>query len=155
MTNFVHPVVSVGTVNFLEALAVAGDTTALNALPGVPPVNSRRFFIRQVAVQAMENIGMTFLFFASAANPTLNVDTDRFIASLGFVAGQGIRNDGAGLWRYYMDGLSVPYYMDGSGNSITPATLNVVLRLQGATAKSAGAPGAIRATFWLEAMSER
>lgn len=153
MTNFVHQVVSVGTVNFLEALNAAGDVTALNALRGVPPVNSRRYFIRAVSVEAMENIGMVFLFYASAAAPTANVDTDRFVASLGFVIGAGVRSGGAGLYRYYVDGLSVPYYMDGSGNTVAAPTLNVVLQLQGATPKSAGAPGAVKATFWLEPMS--
>lgn len=153
MTNFVHPVVSVGTVNFLEALAAAGNATAVNAIKGVPPVNSRRFLIRACSVLAMEHIGMTFLFFASAAAQTANVDTDRFISSLGFVAGQGVQMNGAGLWRYYVDGMSVPYYMDGSGNSQTPPTLNVALQLQGATAKSANAAGAVAATFWLEPLS--
>ena len=153
MTNFVHPEVSVGTVNFLEALAAAGQATALNTLYGVPPVNSRRYYIRTVSVEAMEHIGMTFLFYASAAAPTADVNTDRFVSSFGFVAGQGIQTNGAGLWRYYVDGLSIPYYMDGSGNSLNPPTLNVVLQLQGAVAKSANAAGAIKATFWLEPMS--
>lgn len=153
MTNFVHPVVSVGTVNFLEGLAAAGNVTALNTLYGVPPVNSRRYFIRSVAVDAMEHIGMTFLFYASTVGPTADVDTDRFISSFGFVAGQGVQSAGAGLWRYYVDGLSIPYYMDGSGNLLNPPTLNVVLQLQGAVAKSANAAGAIKATFHLEPMS--
>jgi hypothetical protein len=153
MTNFVYPVASKGTVNFLEGLAAAGDVTALNAIPGVPAVNSRRFFIRSVAVKAMENIGMTFLFYSNPTGPTLDVDTDAFISSFGFVAGQGVRSGGAGLYRYYVDGLSIPYYLVGSGNSIVPPTLNVVLQLQGVTAKTADAPGAIQATFHLEPAS--
>jgi len=152
MNDFLIPVIAKGTVNFLEGLAAAGVATAVNALPGVPPVGSRRFYIRAVEVLAMEHIGMTFLFFASTAAPTANVDTDRFISSVGFTAGQGIQYNNTGLWRYYVDSMAVPYYMDGSGNSVTPPTLNVALQLQGATAKTAGAPGAVSATFWLQQM---
>lgn len=150
MNNFLFPVQAVGTVHFLQALAAAGNATPVNAIPGVPAINSRRFLIRAVEVLAMERIGMTFLFFASAAAPTADVDTDRFIASLGLVSGQGFQYNNAGLWRYYVDGMAVPYYMDGSGNTVAQPTLNVALQLQGAVAKSVGAAGAVSATFWLE-----
>lgn len=154
MNQLLFPVFAKGATNFREGLAVAGEATPVNALYGVPPVNSRRFLIRAVSVLAMEHIGMTFLFFASQAAPTADVDTDRFISSLGFTIGQGIQYDGAGLWRYYIDGMAVPYYMDGSGNSQNPPTLNVALQLQGATAKTAGDPGEVSAVFWLEPLSE-
>lgn len=153
MQNFLHPVYAKGSVNFREALAAAGVATPVNALPGVPPINSRRYFIRAVSALAMEHIGMTFLFFGTSSAPTADVDTDRFISSFGFVAGQGIQHNNAGLWRYYVDGLMIPYYMDGAGNTITPATLNVALQLQGAVAKSANDAGAVSVTFWLEPMS--
>ena len=153
MNTNLFPVRALGSTNFREALAVAGDATAVNALPGVPAIGSRRFLIRAVSVLAEEHIGMTFLFFASTAAPTADVDTDRFVSSLGFTIGQGIQYDGAGLWRYYVDSMAVPYYMDGSGNSLNPPTLNVALQLQGATAKSAGDDGEVSATFWLEPLS--
>lgn len=153
MTNFVHPVVSLGATHFREALGVAGAATPVNALPGVPPVNSRRYLIRAVRVLAMEHIGMTWLFFASAAAPTADVDTDRFISSLGMASGTGVQYNNAGLWRYFVAGLAIPYYMDGSGNTVTPPTLNVALQLEGATTKAAGDAGEVSATFWLEPLS--
>jgi len=153
MNNFYFPVVAVGTINFLEALAT-GATTPINAIPGVPPVGSRRHYIRAISVLAVEQIGPTFLFFSSVpGQPTTNVDTDGFISAFGFVDGMAQQMGGSGLWRYYVDGLQIPYYAAGSGNTLAPPTLNVALTNTSATAKSAGAPGALSATFWLQPMS--
>lgn len=148
MNNNVFPVRGLGTVNFLEALA-AGAASAVNALHA-PPIGSRRFLIRAVSVVSVQNLGMIFQFYAAVAGVTANVDTNRFVSSFGFVAGQGVRYNSTGLYLYYVDGLSIPYYMDGSGNAVNPPTLNVVLQIQGATAKLANADGAIHPVFWLE-----
>lgn len=153
MNNILYPIRARADTNFREGLAAAGLATPVNALPGVPNWGPKRFLIRAVSVLAMEHIGMVFMFFSSAAAASADADADRFVSSLGFVAGQGIQYNSAGLWRYYVDGMAVPYYMDGSGNSVNPPTLNVALQLQGAVAKSAGDPGGVSACFWLEPVS--
>lgn len=153
MNQFLYPMSTVGTVNFLEDLAV-GQNSAINVLPGLPRVNSRRYLIRAVSVVSVQNLGLQFLFFSTPdAAPTELVATDSFVSSFGLVAGMAVRYDAAGLYRYYMDGLAVPYYMDGSGNQVAAPSLNVALGIQGATAKLADAAGALRATFWVEPMS--
>lgn len=152
--NFYHPVVSVGTVNFLEGLAT-NAVTAVNALPGCPPVNSRRYFIRAISVLAVEQIGPTFLFYSSlTGQPTVAVDTNNFIGHFGFVDGMAVRLAGAGLFYYYVDGLQLPYFTETSGSVIGPPALNVALLNTSATAKTAGAPGAVRARFWLQPMGQ-
>lgn len=152
MTNFFYPVRGVGTVNFTEALLVGG-ASAMNALPGLPAVNSRRFFLRAISVVSVQQLGMIFQFYGSASGATADVDTNRFISSVGLVSGQAVRYAGTGLYLYYMDGLSVPYYADGSGNEIAKPSLFVTLQIQGATAKLADAAGAIHPVFWFEPAS--
>jgi len=152
MNDFLHPVTSNPAAHFREAL-VTNAATPVNALPGVPNIGSRRYTIRAIQCLAIDNLGPQFLFFASAAGLTNVVTTDRLISWWMFTAASGIRIAGAGLWRYYIDGLAIPYYMDGSGNSPTPPTLNVALQNVGATTKAAGDPGLVSATFWLQPQS--
>lgn len=152
MNQFLYPIRSKGTVNFLEGLAV-GAASAMNSLPGLPNVNSRRYLIRAVRVVSVQNLGMNFQFYGASTGVTADVDTNRFISSFGFVAGQGVRYNSAGLYLYYVDGLAIPYYEDGAGNAVARPSLNVVLQIQGATAKLADVAGALTAEFWLEPMS--
>lgn len=156
-SNFLFPVASKGTVNFLEALAATGSTftppfvgTAINNLAGVPPSGSRRFLIRAIEYLAMEAVGLEFDFFGSSVGPTANVDTDNFIARYQFASANGVQYAGAGLYRFYVDGLAIPYYDLDTANSVTPPTLHVGVQNVDTVAKSAGAPGAIACTFWLE-----
>lgn len=151
--SFLLPVSSKGTVNFLDAL-ITGATTPVNAVPAQNlAVGSRRFLLRTATLVSKENLDYQFGFFASAAEPTADPDTNRFISQFEFFPGMGFQMGNAGLWYYYLDGLAVPYYMDGSGNSLTPPTLNVNLTNRSAAAKMAGAPGALALTCWFEPQS--
>lgn len=152
MNDFRYPVRSKGTVNFLDAL-VQNASTAINAIPGVPAVNSRRFLITAARLVAVQNLDYQFSFFAdTAANgqPTADVDTNQFVSQITLYAGMGYQLGAAGLYYYYLDGLAVPYYMAGAGNTTTPSTLNVALTNLNAVAKIVNAAGALSATFWLE-----
>lgn len=156
MSNtFRIPVASKGTVNFLDALA-QNASTAINAIPASNlAVGSRRFLITAARLIAVENLDFQFSFFASSAGATADVDTNRFVSQIEFLPGMGYRLGGAGLYYYYLDGLAVPYYVDGSGNSTTPPTLNVALTNLSAAAKTVGAGGAINLEVWLEPQEAR
>lgn len=156
-TNFVFPVYSKPTVNFLEALAAAAvsltppfEGSAINNLPGVPPVGSRRFMIRSIEYTAMERVGLEFDFFGSSAGPTADPATDSFIARYQFSSIDGVQYDGTGLWRFYIDGLAIAYFDIDTANSVTPPTLHVGVQNVDTVAKSADAAGAIACTFMLE-----
>lgn len=156
-SNFLFPVYSKGTVNFLEALIAASASftppfvaSAINNLAGVPPVGSRRFLIRAIEYLAKENVGLEFDFFGSSTGPTTDVDTDTFIARYQFASSNGVQYNGAGLYRYYVDGLAIPYFDLDTANSVTPPTLHLGIQNIDTTAKSADAAGAIAVTLWLE-----
>jgi hypothetical protein len=156
-SNFLYPVYSKGTVNFLEALAAAASSftppfvgSAMNNLAGVPPIGSRRFLIRSIMYLAMQNVGLEFDFWGSAAGLTANVDTDTFIARYQFASANGAQFNGAGLYRYYVDGLAIPYFDIDSANSLSSPTLHVSVQNTDTVAKSANAAGAIACTFMLE-----
>ncbi len=156
-SNFLFPVYSKGTVNFLEALLAASGSltapfhaTAINNLAGVPPIGSRRFLIRAIEYLAKEDVGLEFDFFGSSAGPTTNVDTDTFIARYQFSAINGVQYNSTGLYRFYVDGLAIPYFDLDTANSVTAPTLHVGVQNVDTVAKSADATGAIACTFWLE-----
>lgn len=150
MNTFMIPVASNGTVSFLDAL-LTGESTPVNAIPASNlAVGSRRFLIRVARLVATQNLDYQFQFFASSAEPTADVDTNRFISQIEFLPGMGFQMDNAGLYYYYLDGLATPYYVDGSGNSLTPPTLNVALTNRDAVAKLADAAGALSLEVWLE-----
>lgn len=158
-SNFLYPVYAVPTVNFLEALAAASSTftppfvgTAMNNLAGVPPIGSRRFLIRAIAYVCAQQVGLEFDFFGSAAGLTNLIGADTFIARYQFASVNGQQFNGAGVYRFYVDGLSIPYYDIDVANSVTPPTLHTAVQNVDTVAKSGGAPGAVNATFWIEPM---
>lgn len=150
MNNFLFPVTSVPGTTFTEALAL-NEASAMYSLVGVPPAGARRFLIREIDVVCKDNFGPEFNFFSTATGWTTDPATDTFLSRWGFVATDGEQLDGTGLWRYSIPDLAIPYH-DDDANGVTPPTLHVVLQNLSATAKAADAAGAMRATFWLEAM---
>lgn len=151
MVKMLFPVVSRPAVDFTEALAKVATTltppyhgSAINNLYGVPPINSRRFFIRAIGFTAVENIGLEFDFFSGAAGG--------FLGRYQFVIANGWQYNSAGLYEYYVDGLAIPYYDLDTINTVNPPTLHVGIQNIDTTDKSADGAGAVTATFWLEPM---
>lgn len=149
-TSFLFPVPTVGTVNFLPALAAASAFgtqpfagTAINNINGVPPIGSRRFLIRAISWTAVENIGLEFDFFSRAAG-------GQFLGRYQFASVNGAQYNAAGLFNYYVDGLAIPYYDDDTINTVNPPTLHVGVQNIDTVAKSANAAGAVVVVFWLE-----
>ena len=149
--NFLFPVVSVPATNFTEALATNAKS-AMNLLYGIVPQASRQYLIQQIEVTTKENIGPQFNFFASAAGFTTDPATDTFLGQVTFLAAQGAQIGASGLWRYFVNGLQMPYYDADTLNSLNPPSLHVILQNVGATSKSAGAAGSIAVTIWMQAM---
>lgn len=151
-SQFLFPVVSVETVNFTESLAQFA-ASAMNSIPGVPPVNSRRYLIRAISVVTKENYGPQFNFFSSAAGNTTDPGTNTFVSRFEFNDSNGQQVGATGLWEYYVDGLAVPYVDADTVNTVNSPTLHVILENLSTTSKSASAAGYSVATFWLEPMS--
>lgn len=147
MNSCFYPSYAVATVNFLEALN-QNQVSAMNNLVG--PLKMYRGFIRAISVVAKQNFGPEFSFFSTAVGDTGNPATDYFVSRWGFTASMGAQLAGAGLWRYYVDGLSIPFADIDGGTSLAPASVHVVMQNTEATAKLAGSDGAMSATFWLE-----
>lgn len=148
-TSFLFPVPSIPTVNFLEALAAASATltppfagTTIDNINGVPPIGSRRFLIRAIGYTAVQQVGLEFDFFSSSGGG--------FLGRYQFTSVNGVQYNGAGLFNYYVDGLALPYFDLDTINTVNSPTLHVGAQNVDTVAKSAGAPGAITATFWLE-----
>lgn len=152
-TSMLFPVTSRPTVDFIEALAAAAGTmippyagSAITNLYGVPPIGSRRFLIRAIAYECVQNVGLEFDFFSSAVGG--------FLARFEFQSANGAEYNGLGNYLYYVDGLAIPYLDADSVNSATVApTLHVGIQNIDTVAKGAGELGAITATFWLEPMT--
>jgi hypothetical protein len=161
--SFLYPVNALPTVNFLEALGAAAGFntppfvgTAMNNIPGVPAIASRRFLIRAIEYLCVQQVGLEFDFFNSATGLTNVIGTDGFISRFQFATVQGQQFNsvalGGGLFRFYIDGLAIPYVDLDTINTVNPPTLHVAAQNVDTVAKSAGAGGAVNATFWLEPM---
>lgn len=141
---------------FAEALN-QNQATPMNNVPIGPAAGGpgRRSLIRAISCITDENFGPEFNFFNSASGFTTDPDTDGFLGRFGFTSAMGERIGGSGLYRYYIDGLAIPYYdIDTSTGSIgaQPQLLHVILQNISVTAKliRGAASGRCHATFWLE-----
>lgn len=155
--DFLYAVSSKPTVHFLDALAAAGTSftppfvaTAINNIPGVPPIGSRRFLIRAIEYLSVQNVGLEFDFFGSAAGLTNVIATDTFISRYQFASANGVQVGGAGLYRSYVDGLAIPWFDADTINTPTPPSLHVLAQNCDTVAKLGDAAGAIAVTFWLQ-----
>ena len=161
MTPQLFHVYSNPTTQFTEALAAANSAftppfigSAIYDLPALPMSGSGRYLIRAIRYLAVQNVGLEFDFFAygaSAGQPSNLIATDAFIARYQFAAANGVQYNSTGLYRYYVDGLAIPYADGAAQNSATiPRQVHLGVQNIDTVAKSAGAPGAIRITIWLE-----
>lgn len=142
------PVYAIGTVNFLDALAT-GAATAINSLQIPLGGGSRRYTITAIRVLTMEAISPLFWFYGSATGETSDVDTDSGLGAALFDDASAVQLGGSGLYRWYAEGLNIPYHDADAANSVSPPRLHVILQNQSTTAKSANAAGAINAIFYL------
>lgn len=157
MSNtFLHRAMSNEATDFTEALAGTGSTglppfaaTAIRHLP-IAGKGFSRYLIRAIEVTAMQNFGPQFNFFYNAVGITNDPATDSFVSRFGFFGVQGLQIAGSNLWRYYIDGLAIPYHDRDTGGSVNQPTLHVILENTDTVAKAAAGAGLVEANFWLE-----
>lgn len=159
--SIIHTIRSVETLHFTEALAGAAGTgvapfaaTAMYNLPGVPPSGPRRFLIRNLAVMAIQNFGPEVNFFGSSLGDTADPATDFFLGRFSFTSSMGeqIGNPAVGVFRYYVDGLAIPYHDRDAANSLTLPTLHVIMQNIDTTAKLGAAAGNVIIAVGLESV---
>lgn len=150
MQTTLFPVISRPTVDFVEALAAASGAlqppyhaSAIYSLYGLPSAGNRRFLIRSIEWTAVESIGLEFDFFATS--------TGGLLGSFAFIKANGAQYNSAGVYRYAIDGLAIPYYNTTAGYSqIAPPAMYVGVQNCDVTAKSADAAGQLTVTIWAE-----
>ncbi len=157
--SFLFPVQSRPTVDFLAALGAAsapftppfvGGT--VQNLPGLPPVNSRRWILRVIEYLASSDFGLEFDFFATAAGLTASAATDTFVSRYQFAAANGVQFNGTGPFRFYSDGLAIPIVDLDSVNTVNPPLLHVAAQNIDTVAKAASPTDILQVTFWVEPM---
>lgn len=110
-------VTSVSTTHFTGALATNAAETEDIALPGaLAGVNGNaRGEIRSITIISQQNLAWELEFWRSATHGA-TIDADKFIGRWTFAAVDGVQEAGAGNFRYYIDGLDIPYDdADGTG----------------------------------------
>jgi len=142
------PVRSIEATHFLEALATNAASAMVN-LP-IPTPGVRRWYIRAAQVVGLEPISPEFSFFSTAAGVNADPGLDTFAGSVAFFDADAKRFGAAGVYRWWTDGMQVPCFDADSANQVGIPNLHVVLVNRSATGKSAGAPGNLQVTFWLE-----
>lgn len=142
------PARSSQATDFTQALATDAVTPIVNL--SIPSPSIRRWYIRAISVVGLEGIAPEFNFFSSATGINADPSLDNWIGAVPFEATDAKRFGGAGVFRFWTDGLQIPYYDIDAANLVAMPSLHVVLANRGAVAKSAGAPGNLQATFWLE-----
>lgn len=140
-----YPITSVAASQYTDALvtnAVEAENLVLaSALQGVN--GNAQNILYGVTINSVENLAWEVQFWAKDTFQTTNPDTDFFLARWQFSASDGVRDAGTGLYRYYIDGLQIPYQdLDNTGE------LHMILVNRSAAAKTAGAGGAVRIIIW-------
>lgn len=154
MTRWFEIATNPATV-FTEALAL-NVASALYNIQGVPNLGGQRYLIRAIKAITTENFGPEFNFFTSKSGlSTTDPSVDTFLSRFAFTSAMGEQLGATGLWRYYNDGMAIPYFDADNGGGLGPGSLHVILQNVSETAKliySAGPPptGSIQATFYLE-----
>jgi hypothetical protein len=166
--NVVLPVRTISTAHFAGAIAAAGaaatahlKTKGNDATNGVVPeglaagtvVRSRLKSIRILSVQLLP--WEVQLFRSATGIGGAVIDTESFVGLWSFPGsgspGDGSRATGDTFYQYYIDGLDVPYEDADKSSQIHVRLIN----RHAATAKIAGASGAVVIEFGFEISSGR
>ncbi len=103
--------------------------------------------ISGITINSKENLAWELQFWGSSAFQTTNPDTDLFLGRWAFAAGDGVQDAATGLFRYYIDGLNMPYQDENNTGKLHMALVN-----RSAAAKTAGDAGGIRIIVWASPM---
>ena len=104
----------------------------------LPGLTNNNGIINAVTIYSVQNLAWEVNFFSSDTFDSADADLDTFIDRVEFSEGEGLQIAGAGLFRYAVTGLEIPYVDDDATNELHVALVN-----RSAVAKLAGAPGEI------------
>jgi len=146
---YVVPVKTDATTQFTSALAVGEQETenvslaAISALPQAPCI------VKAISVSSVQNLAFDLVFFAKDTFQQAAPNDEYFVARIAYTAAIGTQSVTGGLYEYMTLPVNFSYpYVDLDGTQ----ELHVGLVVRGATAKLAGASGALSVTFWCEPM---
>lgn len=127
------------------------DALAQNAVENerlvLPAGFGGRVLLRSLSVVSAENLSWEINLWETASFGGALIGADEFLGRWQFSSSDGLQIAGAGLYRYYIDGLLVSFVTKVVEQQ-TRLYASLVNRSAGA--KSAGAAGAIRIGFGLE-----
>ncbi len=148
-TGLLFSVASTDGLHFTDALAQnASEAEELTLAEAIAAGRVCRARITQIALWASQNLSYEIQVFGrrgpNAQSPDPNLD--QFLGRWEFNSADGVRNDGAGLYRYFISGLDIPYE---DADRYGELHLRILNRSQ--VAKSSyGAGSHLRVMVWLE-----
>ena len=150
MPSPIYRIVTDSASEFTGAIAQNAMETEAFAIPqaGLVGMNGQvELTAVGLAIVSKENLSWELNFWADSNFDEATPNADKYLGRYGFVAGDGVQVAGAGLWRYYIDGLELPLWdLDKDGKLF----LGLVNR--SAAAKTAGVNGAVNVTIFVKEM---
>ncbi len=73
--------------------------------------------IRNLTVESDINNQWDIQFYATDAHSNTDLDLDKFITNINFATGDGVRNAGAGQWRYDKNPTFTPFFYTDEDNT--------------------------------------
>ena len=133
-------------VHFTDALILgAVEHEDLRFPEAIAAGNHARSVIRTLMILARENLAYEVVFWRSDQHDDPDPALDSFIGVWPFIGADGLQIAGAGLFRYYVAGLQIPYQdFDRTGE------LHISIVNRSAAAKTAGAVGELEIELGVE-----
>lgn len=149
MTPFTYLLATDPDDQFTDALATNAVENENLVLPGsLAGVNgAAQGYVRSITIVSDQNLSWELQWYQADTFQNADPEVDSFLSYWLFAAADGVQVAGTGLYRYYVDGLAIPYRdSDGSGE------MHLSLVNRSATSKNAGATGEIKVTLGVEPM---
>jgi hypothetical protein len=136
MSSFQYEVKSTSTAHLTAAALVNVPVVADITLPGcLAGMNGNaRNHVRSITIISQQNHAWELEFWRSATHGG-TIDADTFIGRWTFDPGDATRESGTGNYRYYIDGLDVPYVDNDNSGKLH---LSLIDRTAGKLAQGAG-----------------
>jgi hypothetical protein len=118
----VFPITTIDGVHFTDGLLSNVAELETLDLPGVIGAGGiGRCRIRGAILWANDNCDFEFQVYGKAIGPNDDPNLCSYCGRWTWVAADGVQNAGAGLYRYYIDGLDIAYEdQDSEGSGVPP-----------------------------------
>lgn len=151
------PLFTTDGVHFTQALAQnAVEQEDLDLACAVGAGGIGRCRIRSAVFWSSQNLDWEFQVYGSVVTMSGDVNLDTYRGRWQFIAADGVQNGGAGLYRYYIDGLDICYEdEDYEGSGVPPlppglAKIHLLLVNRNAVAKTAYPASHVKLRLMLE-----